>query len=198
MTEDELRQAIALGREQRGVEFKTAGVRTDAAFRATVIRAVLGMANKPDGGVVIIGVHDDGTTLNAIGLSADELPTWSYDDFASNVSTYADPCVTFDLGVVEMDGKSFVVIKVDQFEELPVICKRDYNRKLKNGALYVRPRGKIETVNVPSHVEMREVLQRAAEFLARDMVASHARLSDHVRSIDTSDDSFDAEAEDLL
>ncbi len=197
MTEDELRQTIAFGREQRGVEFKAAGKRADA-FQANVIRAVLGMANKPGGGVVIIGVADDGTTLNAIGLSADELSTWSYDDFASKVSTYADPNASFDLGVVEMDGKSFVVIEVAQFDKLPILCKRTYDGKLQNGALYVRPLGKIETVNVPSHVEMREVLQRAAEFLARDMVASHARLSDHVRSIDTSDDSFDAEAEDLL
>ena len=47
MTPDELRTAIALGREQRNVEFKGPGVRTDKAFLAKVIRAILGMAVGP-------------------------------------------------------------------------------------------------------------------------------------------------------
>ncbi|NCQ32475.1 MAG: hypothetical protein GW802_34565, partial [Armatimonadetes bacterium] len=96
MTEGELRQAIAFGREQRGVEFKGPGKRTDRAFQAKVIRAILGMANKPGGGVVVIGVDDDGAALQPTGLSTDELSTWSsYDDLATSVSTYADPYVDF-------------------------------------------------------------------------------------------------------
>ena len=227
MTEGELRQAIAFGREQRGVEFKGPGKRTDRAFQAKVIRAILGMANKPGGGVVVIGVDDDGAALQPTGLSTDELSTWSsYDDLATSVSTYADPYVDFDIATVEMDGKSFVAIEVTQFKELPVICKRDYQATpggggaarsgggvratgkrdekmvLRNGALYVRRRGKNETIEVPSHVEMREVLRHAAEFVARDMVASHVLLEGHVQGTERTDQvsekRFDAEVEDLV
>ena len=202
MTENELRGAIALGREQRGMEFKGPGKRTDKAFQAKIIRAVLGMANKPGGGVVVVGVDDDGTTLHAIGLSARDLATWTYDDFASNLSNYADPYVDFDLGPVEMDGKSFVAIEIRQFEQLPVICKKDYLKVLRDGALYVRRKGKNETVEVPSHVEMRELVSRAAEFAARQIVASYVDLRDHLQSTDaaigSSETSFDREAEDLL
>ena len=203
MTEGELRQAIAFGREQRGVEFKGPGKRTDRAFQAKVIRAILGMANKPGGGVVVIGVDDDGAALQPTGLSTDELSTWSsYDDLATSVSTYADPYVDFDIATVEMDGKSFVAIEVTQFKELPVICKRDEKMVLRNGALYVRRRGKNETIEVPSHVEMREVLRHAAEFVARDMVASHVLLEGHVQGTERTDQvsekRFDAEVEDLV
>ena len=176
MNADKLRQAIALGREQRGVEFKCAGKRTDNAFQEKVIRAILGMANKPDGGMVIIGVDDAGSALHPTGLSAEELATWSYDDLASKVSTYADPYVDFDVQVVSMDGASFVAIRVSEFDELPVICKREYQGTLRNGGLYVRRRGKNETIKVPSHVEMREILQIVHHSFCRNMLARAAAI----------------------
>ncbi|KAA5541886.1 ATP-binding protein [Roseiconus nitratireducens] len=202
MNKDDLRQAITLGREQRGTEFKGPGKRTDKHFRARVVRAILGMSNKPGGGNVIIGVDDDGSALNPTGLTADEISTWSYDDLASNVSTYADPYIDFDVSVVQLDGDSFVVVTVSQFERLPVICKRDYQGVLRNGAMYVRRRGKNETVEVPSHVEMREVLERAAEIVAREIVASHEMLTTSRQTkedaLKTFSAKFDNEAEDLL
>ena len=202
MTEDDLREAIAIGREHRGIEFKGPGMRTEKAFQVKIIRAVLGMANKPGGGVVVIGVDDNGTTLHATGLSKSKLATWTYDDFASNVSNYADPYVDFNLGVVGMDEKSFVAIEIKQFDELPVICKKDSFNVLRNGALYVRRKGKNETVEVPSHVEMREVVTRASEFAARQIVASYVNLRDHLQNtnnaVPNSEESFDSEAEDLL
>lgn len=202
MTENELREALAIGQEQRGVEFKSPGMRTDKESQVKVVRAVLGMSNNPGGGVVVIGVEEANKTLRATGLSKRELKTWSYDDFASNVSNFADPYVNFQLGVVEMDKKSFVFIEVKQFDELPVLCKKDSFNVLRNGALYVRRKGKIETVEVPSHVEMREVVTRAAEFLARQIVASYVNLNDHLdkskKSTLKSEKLYDSEAKDLL
>ncbi len=176
MTPDELRTAIALGREQRNTEFKGPGERTDKTFLAKVVRAVLGMANKPDGGVVIVGIDDDGTALTATGLTPAQVATWGYDDLHSSISNYADPYVDFEVTVVALDGKEFIAIEVQEFTELPVICKRDYPGTLRNGALYVRRRGKNETVEVPSHVEMREVIERAAEIIARKMLGTVSRI----------------------
>ncbi len=206
MTEEELKQAILLGREQRGVEFKGPGPLTDKSFLAKIIRAIIGMANKTDGGIVVVGVNDNGVRLDAVGLSNDEVETWTFDDLASNVSNYADPYVDFGLERVEMEGKQFIVIEVKQFDELPVICKRDSGSCLRKGALYVRRLGgRIETVEVPSHNEMRELTDRAAEFVARKMVDSHLRLCPHERSqqsvsqnYQTSKTKFDDEAKDLL
>ncbi len=176
MTPDELSTAIALGREQRSTEFKGPGKRTDRPFLAKVVRAVLGMANKPDGGVVVIGVDDSGTTLFATGLTPDQVATWGYDDLHSSISNYVDPYVELDVSVVTLDRKKFISIEVQAFAELPVLCKKDYPGTLRNGALYVRRRGKNETIEVPSHVEMREVIERAAVIQASKMLGVVAQL----------------------
>ena len=112
MTPEDLRTAIALGREQRSTEFKGPGMRTDKALLVKVIRAMLGMANKPDGGVVVLGVEDSGATITATGLSPAELATWGYDDLASSVSNYADPYIEFDVTVVNLDGNQFVAAEI--------------------------------------------------------------------------------------
>jgi len=198
LTPDQLRTAIAFGREQRGIEFKGPGKRTDKAFMGKVVRAMLGMANKQGGGFVIIGVTDDGTSLTPAGLSADELATWSYDDLASSASNYADPYVDFAVKSVDVDGKTYAVVEVQQFDELPVICKRSLDQILRDGAVYARPRGKIETVECPSHVEMREILEAAAEKSAKQMLARQERLGrSQVRAV-TEQEKLDHEAEELL
>ena len=149
MTEKELRRAIAFGREQRGIEFKGPGSRADTSFQAKVIRAMLGMANKPDGGTVVLGVEDDGTNLHLRGLTPQELVTWAYDDLASKVTVYADPYIDFEINEVEIDSAKVLVIQIEQFDKVPVICKRSYSDILRDGALYVRRRGKMRLLKFP-------------------------------------------------
>ena len=199
MTPDELRSAIAFGREQRSIEFKGPGERTDGAFLAKVIKAILGMANKQDGGTVVIGVTDDGTSLTPSGLTRAQRATWTYDDLQSNVSGYADPYVELQVMTINLDEKDYVAVEVQAFSDYPVICKREYSKILRKGALYVRPRGRIETVEVPSHVEMREVIERAAEAVARRMIATANRLQT-ARPADAPSDvqRFLAESSDLI
>ena len=199
MTSDELQEAIALGREQRGVEFKGPGQRDDADFMARVTRAILGMANKEDGGEVVIGVEDKQQALNLVGLSAAEHATWKYDDVQSVLSNYADPFVDIDVAIVTVGSLTPVVITVRPFSESPVLCKKDYNnsktskRILQAGALYIRSRGKIETVPASTHTQMREVLDRAAEATARRLIA----ISRRIQPGPSDADSFAEEAKDL-
>jgi predicted HTH transcriptional regulator len=199
LTQEELKTAIAFGREQRGIEFKGPGKRSDKLFMAKVVRAMLGMGNKRGGGVVTVGVKDDGTNLDPIGLSHDELATWSYDDLAASVSNYADPYLDFDIARVELDGNTYVIIEVRQFDSTPVICKKSLEPTLRNGALYVRPRGKkIETVECPSHVEMREIIGLAAESRVRELLSTIARVQPSAREAVSERAKLDKEAEDLL
>ena len=59
MTEEEFESLLAPGHEVDGVEFKGAWVRTDRLFLAKVARAMLGMANRLDGGLVILGIDTE-------------------------------------------------------------------------------------------------------------------------------------------
>lgn len=176
MTPAQLETAIALGREQRGTEFKGPG-HCEKHLLAKVTRAILAMANNPDGGVVIIGVGDTGPKLVEQGLTQEEIDSWGQDHLMSNLSNYADPYVDAQVGNVELRSKRYVTISVSPFDEHPVICKRDYEKILRKGAIYARPRGgKIETVEVPSHVEMREIVDRAAEARARSLIDQSQRI----------------------
>lgn len=197
--EKAFREAIAYGREQRGVEFKGPGSSSDKAFLLKIVRAMIGMANKNDGGVVLVGVEDE--TLILKGLNKDQLETWTYDDVASRVKEYADPYIDFDLTKLEVDKLWVVAIEVQAFDDLPVICCKE-GPELRRGALYVRRRGgKIETVEVPSHVEMREVIERAGMLMARRILRSSLDIYEEFKNVSEkekqSQNEFDNELKDI-
>jgi predicted HTH transcriptional regulator len=207
MTEQELAELIATGHEVPGVEFKPPGPRTDAYLFATVTRAVLGMANRADGGLVIVGVDEDAAAgLVPTGLSAQDLPTWSFDDVTAGLAAAADPFVTIVIEPSEYRGVTLLVIRVHEFETVPVICKRQFldprnqaRQVLRPGACYVRTRRKPETSEIPSQTEMRELLDLGIrkgirQFLER---AAAAGLKLPTGTPQTDDDLFDADLGDF-
>lgn len=181
MTSEELEKLLKVGYESNGVEFKGPGKRTDKDFMARVVRAVLGMSNRRDGGVVIIGVEDQ--TLNPTGLNEDQLATWrKYDDIADSINSYASPSVQIELSQVKYNDKTFIVLHISEFADLPILCKKQYDKNshqnkdeksktgqqkedpiLRKGACYVRSRHKPETSEIPSEEAMRELLNLAIE-----------------------------------
>lgn len=167
LSTDDIRAFIAQGREQAGVEFKGPGVRTDAPFVGRVVRGMLAMANRRDGGFLVVGVREDGNALIIDGLDAAECGTWKHDHLADTVANYADPRIDFDSYFVEIDAKQVLVIAVREFEDVPVICKRslaDGNKLiLRDGAVYVRSNRKPESREVANFDEMRELLDIATD-----------------------------------
>ena len=172
MTNEELTLILGLPHELSGIEFKGPGRLDDRRLMAQVIKAILGMANRRDGGRVIIGVSDNRGTPNPVGLSADDLSTWTYDALGDQVANYADPSVAFDLEVKERGDHRFVVLEIAEFTDIPVLCKKAFDDVLRDGACYVRTRRKPETSEIPTQAEMRDLLDLAvekgfAQYLAR-------------------------------
>lgn len=163
MTDQEFAEILALGHEATGVEFKGPGPLSDRRLSAQVVRAVLGMANKRDGGLVIIGVGVVGSVVNPVGLNDQDLATWRYDDVADRLAVYAGPSVSFDLEVKEYNGNRYVILHIEELADIPVLCKRDYEGVLRNGACYVRTRRKPETSEIPTQADMRDLLELATD-----------------------------------
>lgn len=163
----DIRSLIALGRERSGVEFKGAGSRTDSPFKGKVVRGILAMANRRDGGLVLLGIKEQSDGGLAIeGLAPDQLATWRHDHLADTVAEYADPRIEFDSYFVDVDGQTIVVIAISEFPEFPVICKRalsDGRPLLRDGAVYVRSNRKPESREVANYDEMRELLEMATD-----------------------------------
>ena len=163
MTDEEFAQILALGYETRGIEFKSPGLRTTRRLFAQVVKAALGMTNRRNGGMVVIGVEDNNGVLNPVGLSSNELVTWNNDDIADGLARYADPSVNFELEVKEYNSSSYVILHVSEFVDIPVLCKRAFGDVLRDGPCYVRTRRKPETSEIPTQADMRDLLDSATD-----------------------------------
>jgi predicted HTH transcriptional regulator len=149
---------------------------------------MLGMANRRDGGLIIIGVEDSKNSLMPVGLSLLDLNTWNHDDLASSVSEYADPSVVFELERHECDGKHYVLIVVKEFEDIPILCKKDYPSDLRRGGCYVRSRRKTETTEIATQEDMRELLDLAAEKRLRKFISQAQRVGLEIQSSESLSD----------
>jgi hypothetical protein len=175
MTDDEFNEIMVGASELRGIEFKGPGAKAHDLL-LKVLRAILGLANTRDGGAVIIGVVESRDSFDPVGLSDDEVRTWIQDDLRDAVAAYSDPPADIQLERKIWRSKTFVAILVAEFKDYPIVCKRDgqdsSNKKiLRNGACYVRSRRKPETVELPNHMEMRDLLELALQKRLRDHVA---------------------------
>ncbi len=83
---DQIADYFFLKHELPNVECKGPGNLSDNPLLGKVVRAAIGMANKQDGGIVIIGIaeHDD-HTLYPDGLTDEQLATWSPDLLACHI-----------------------------------------------------------------------------------------------------------------
>ena len=201
MTDEEFAQIMSLAHEIRGVEFKGPGSSSEGRLFAQVVKAMLGMANRRDGGRVVIGVQDLGSVLSPIGLDEAQLATWNYDHVSDRVAVYADPGVVFDLEIKEYNGRSYVVIQVEEFADVPVLCKRAYDNVLRDGACYVRPRRKPETTEILTYADMRDLLDLATEKGVRRLLAQAQRaglaVPPDVATTATDQERFDQQLGDL-
>ena len=94
------------------------------------------------------------------------------------MNEFASPSVSFDLEGVSYREGIFVVIRVHEFEDIPILCQKDLQTAgrgkrdliLRRGACYVRSRHKPETSEIPSEEEMRELLELAIDKGVRKFV----------------------------
>lgn len=203
MTDRELAEILALTSELPGVEFKGPGPMSDKYLMAKISRAVLGMANRRDGGMVVIGVSDRNGILRPEGISPADITSWRSDDVAEKIATYADPSVSFEFSTVSHSGKHFVILKVKEFQEIPVLCKKDYatesEQVLKRGGCYVRGGHKPQTAPVATQEEMRTLIELATEKRLRTFLAqaTSAGLAVSGTRPPTEKDLFDQQLGDL-
>jgi hypothetical protein len=211
MDEPEFLQAVQLGHEQLRVEFKGPGLSTDNALFARVAKAVLALANTQHGGHVIVGVAEEpDKTLKLVGLADADLATWHPDTFRAKLAPYADPVPVTHYSVVTRGGRKFAVITVEEFEEIPILCAKDYSRSvagppqrteviLQLGALYVRSLGKVESVSVPTSQEMRTLITLAVQKGLRAFMkqAVHAGLISYPEAPPSMDAAYEGEVGDV-
>ncbi len=163
LLDNQLVDLILNGVESRNIEFKKDYDWNDPEHKAKLTKAVLAMSNIRDGGYIILGVEEQADTFTAIGLPESSYALFDSDQMMAHFNKFADPYVNINLYKFIHEKKRFVVIHVNEFDELPVVCKRNGAGNLTEGAIYTRSNRMPETVSVPSQTEMREILDIATQ-----------------------------------
>ncbi len=171
MTERELESILALGKETRRIEFKRSEPWNVNQMRGKITKTILGMSNIRDGGVIVIGVQGnvDGS-YSQVGVQAAHLGTYDPDQIGRHVLNFADPSAVFSVSRLTFGGNTFVVFEVQEFAEIPIVCRADGPEGLERGKIYTR-NDVPETVAVPGETEMREILTMAIDKGMRAYVA---------------------------
>jgi predicted HTH transcriptional regulator len=163
MENEELIQLIMHGREERNLEYKGDIGWNDTSIRAKLTRSILALSNIRDGGVIVVGVKQNDDTFQPRGLSNKNFESFVQDYISEYVNEYADPYVEIKINKIKYKSKRFVIIQVQEFPEVPTVCKKDGSDGLNRGIIFTRPRRKIESVKVPTQADMREILDLAIE-----------------------------------
>lgn len=167
ISESQLRELLGLGCETKNLDFKES-LNWDTATndeKCELVRDILAFMNTQDGGNVVVGVQDK--TLQLLGLAVGDFASFDTTRVNDFLQRYTDPPASCEVQKLILDGKSLVVIGIPEFNDVPIICKKDANSAkdpsrllLKAGGLYIRT-DKATTVLVPSAEAMRDLMNRA-------------------------------------
>lgn len=102
-----------------------------------LVKDILAMANTK-GGFIVIGVEETGNGFIPSGLTSAQLTSFQSEEINRFIQRYAEPPINTTLSKVEHGEKSFVIINIPQFSNIPHICKKDYPGVLTTPTLYVR------------------------------------------------------------
>ncbi|GHF22624.1 helix-turn-helix domain-containing protein [Pseudolysinimonas yzui] len=196
LSDEEIAAIIELGYEQRSIEFKAAGSRTDRRFLALIARAALALANQRDGGHLLIGLSEEGIDADSSGLSDEQVDEWlSYDDLSDQINSYADPPVAIQVQRRSLpNSRPIVVIEVAEFAEVPTLSKKDYPGVIANRSLYTRSMAKPESSASHSQNELREILNLATEKQLSRFIETARRGGLSFSGLPTDADAFGAQA----
>lgn len=200
MNKERFLELTQLGREGRNLEFKRATAWNNGDFRFRIVKSCLAFSNVRDGGSIVIGVNQNADgTFDFVGMSAADAATYTEDQVASSVAEFADPYVKLVLDRADVDGKVFIIILVEEFDEIPVLCKRDGQANLRRGAVYTRTRRMAESAEVPTQTEMREIFEMAVQKGIKRFYTTlaHAGVGPSVQQFPSDDDKFAQELRDL-
>jgi predicted HTH transcriptional regulator len=155
-TTDELESRLEGQAETQSLEFKAA-CSWDVSKLA---KDILALSNVQDGGIILIGVSD--STFSRQGVSEEQKASFKVDIMRDQMASYADPHVNFTVQFpVDRYGKEYIAIRVSQFDQIPVICRRDSN-DTRAGTVYFRNRNRrVESAAVSNSYDMRDIIQLA-------------------------------------
>lgn len=156
---EEFEGLIEGGTETQKIDFKESCAWDKNSFA----KDILAFSNVRGGGYIIVGIKEIGGRIERQGISDEHLETYNLETMLDQMSSYADPRIDIVLDPVRdvMNNKKYLIIVVREFQDIPVICKRD-GREVKKGVIYYRNTDRRpESAPVSNSSDMRDIIELA-------------------------------------
>lgn len=157
MDTTEFEQLIEGAAETPHLDFKKS-----CMWSLSYARDIMAMSNLQDGGHVVIGIGE-GQPLVREGLDPRTDASYDIERMRDQMSAFSDPHVQFEVfHPKDDDGKQYVVIRVHEFREIPVICRKD-GADTKAATIYYRNSNRrVESAAISNYHDLRTLLDLAA------------------------------------
>lgn len=131
-------------RESYNLEFKESFQKGDNLLK--YLKTLVGMANNK-GGLIIFGVKDKPHI--PVGLKDSRFTEIDPKNIDSKVREYFEPSVCWNMKSIEYKGKIFGQLEVEEATKKPIVCKKNKDNILREGAIYFRYRGETKEIEYP-------------------------------------------------
>lgn len=157
MTLEELKSRLEAGRETPSFEVKGPMI----WHAPSLAKDILALANVKDGGYIVIGVKDE--SFSRLGVSLEVKKTYQEETMKDQMAAYADPHVSFSVDILTdaTEGKDYIVIQVEPFKRIPVICQKDSSGTSAGVIYYRTSRGRTQSSPISNAYDMEEVIMMA-------------------------------------
>lgn len=155
----EFESLIEGGTETQKIDFKESCPWNKDSYT----KDILAFSNVKGGGYIIIGIREIDGGIERQGISNEHLETYDLETMLDQLSNYADPRIDIALNPVEdvENNKKYLIIAVREFQDIPVICKKD-SRDTKKGVIYYRNTDRRpESAPVSNSSDMRDIIRLA-------------------------------------
>lgn len=149
------------GHEERWLEYKSTMNWKDNATKGKIGKAIAAMSNIENGGVIAVGVNPQ--TYEPDGMASEDAASFDQDTMSEWLNDKLEPEAQFHVNHLWFEGKQFVVIEVQEFTDVPLICRRPLPGQLKEGAIYIRGKGKYESAQIATQSDMRDLIRLATD-----------------------------------
>lgn len=188
------------GKEETYLEYKGDVSWSDRAKKFEIIQTIFALSNERDGGVIVIGVKDDG---HLEGLAEENYNSYSHDhinQYLVNKCNQSVGCKVDKFEYLDNDDgvlKKFVFIQVSESKEFPLIYTSGNelikegvgsfsgNIGLRAGALYIRNKLDIGNKEISSTQEWQELIERTYKKYEQETLRRHSFIKkDDVNKFD--------------
>ncbi|SEB05871.1 Putative DNA-binding domain-containing protein [Thalassobacillus cyri] len=188
---DKILELLDAEGETRNIEFKKTYDWNNPQHKVKIVKCILAMSNTKDGGYLLLGIDEEKYGEEKLtGMELEHFGILNYDHIIVEVNKFADPPISFHMYPVQEDGKYFVLLRIPEFDELPIVCKRSGEQGLKEGAVFSRSKIKPESAQIRSQSEMRELIDIA---INKGVKEFYKRVRDsglQVTNSDSSDEKY--------